>query len=171
MRLLYGDEGVRWRRKWEPIILRCKILSENWIKFVNTLRENGLDDLVISKSLIEKSSEIEVREYFRRIYYSLLTLNEIEVFKKLLYEKSREDNQIVMNFVNSVLEIDYDYNGRALDFSVTHAETLRKSIMDYLDIIEKTEPMVDLGGVKMISFDHFENYVNTLKMIVDQKDI
>ena len=67
MRLLYGDEGVRWRRKWEPIILRWKILSENWIKFVNTLRENGLDDLVISKSLIEKSSEIEVREYFRRI--------------------------------------------------------------------------------------------------------
>ena len=68
MRLLYADEGLKWRRKWEPVIIKWKKQSENWVEFVTAIRENKSDRLLITRNLLNDCDEPELRAFFTIIY-------------------------------------------------------------------------------------------------------
>ena len=167
MRLLYADEGLKWRRKWEPVILKWKRQSESWVGFVTVLRENKSDRLMATRNLLNNSSEPELREFLGSIYNNLLALAEMEAFKKILYQKSRDESPLVRDFIDQTLEQFSDYNGKVRKGLNAQSSMLKDALETYIECIETTEPMLDVSGIKMINYEHFRDCVCTLKEIVN----
>lgn len=170
MRVLYADDGVRWRRKWEPLILKWKRLAETWIKIIGIIRNNGLDDLTTIRKIVNSVSDVEVTEFFNRIHNNILTLREIEGLKRYLLTKSKSESRLVRDFIEHNLEQYGYYNERAILFSENQSVVFKDSVLDFLSCMEKTEPMVNVGGIKMIPYEDFKYCVYSLKEIIESAD-
>ena len=166
MRLLYSDEGIKWRRKWEPVIQRWRKLSENWVDLVSQLRLNKADDLGSLQGLSRSNFDPEAKEFFTRLYNKLLTLNEVEGFKRTLILKSRDENLLIQDFVNKIVMLDYASNGQINYSSVEQCSHLKEAVVNYISQLERTEPILNIGGMKVIPYEHFHECISNLKELL-----
>lgn len=169
MRMLYADEGTKWKRKWEPSIMRWQTMANNWKKFIEILRQGELNDSSTSLKIIEEINDIEVRDFFRRIHNKLITLQEAERLKRNLIEKSKDKNPIIKEFIENVLEQDLMYKKRNID-SYDFGETLKQSIYDYIENLEKIQPIMDISGIKMVTYEDYTNCIFTIKEIIGKAE-
>lgn len=170
MRLLYADDGVKWRRKWEPLILRWKIMAESMTKLVGTVRNHGLDDLSSTRVLSNTFSDSDVSDFFFRLHNELKTLREIEGFKRYLLLKSKNEPKHVRDFLERSLEHYDSYNERNALFSENQAVAFKNAALDFISCMETTRPMLEVGGIQLLPYEDFINCINSLKEILESVD-
>ena len=166
MRLLYADEGTRWRRKWEPTIRKWKRLAENWVSLITILRESKYNDIISTRKIAENSNDLEIQEFFRRIKNNLISLKEMEDFKKLLVEKSIDKNPIITDFINEILETETIY-GKKIILNNDEEDLRKEAIINYIESLKKINPMIDISGIKMIPYEEFIRFISTIKELVE----
>jgi len=168
IRLLYADKGKMWKRKWEPTISRWEILANNWIKLMQIIRKHNNDDILLTKILSDEIHEDEFRSYLKRVYYTMITLNDVVDIKKQLIIKSRSKDTKTKDFISTFIK---DFNKDRLIKNTKAFENQAQIIVDsfknYTKKIEKIKPVMNIGDIEVKTYSMFKDCVFSLKEIIE----
>lgn len=67
------------------------------------------------------------------------------------------------------LDLNYSVNNRP--FPKNQSAMLKEAVLDYVKCMENTKPMMEVSGIKVISYEHFQNCVFTINEIIEKMNI
>ena len=167
VRLLYADKGTTWKRKWEPIINRWRRMAQDWFNLITILRKNQYNDTISCQQITSQLNEPDLIDFIARAYNAFVSTDEYNSLKSALFLGSKDESTLVQRFVENVMENHEKIHSQERSLTRDQCNNLKDSVLNYLECMQQTEPIAEIGGLKVITYDHFQSCIFSIKEILE----